>query len=131
MATPETKSTMGLFGDALDHVTSLIRKEVELAKAETGEKVSRMAGGTVFLGIGAILMLVALNVLAAALVNWVAASGLDAGWAALIVGGGIIVLALIFLLVGRSRIKPKGLMPERTARNVRSDVDVVRGKTHA
>ena len=78
-----------------------------------------------------ILMLVALNVLAAALVNWVAASGLDAGWAALIVGGGIIVLALIFLLVGRSRIKPKGLMPERTARNVRSDVDVVRGKTHA
>ncbi len=66
--TPTNKSAAGLLSDAIAHMSSLVRKEVDLARAEVSENVSR-AGVAIGLLAGAlVLALTALNVLAAALV---------------------------------------------------------------
>ncbi|EYD74854.1 hypothetical protein Rumeso_03584 [Rubellimicrobium mesophilum DSM 19309] len=82
----DPRPTGSLLSDAINQLTRLVRGEVALAKAEVAQNI-RNAGLGVGLLVGAVvLVLVALNVLAAALVAALAETGLGAGWAALIVG---------------------------------------------
>lgn len=68
MSIDPNKSTEGLLSDALTHVSSLVRREVDLARAEVNENL-QSAGGAIGTIIGAVMVaLTALNVLSAALV---------------------------------------------------------------
>lgn len=100
--------------EVIAHMTTIVRKEIELAKAELSEKASQAGRGIALLVIAAIILLVALNVLAAALVAALAATGLGAGWAAVAVGGALVLIAVIFALKGKSDLEPKNLAPKRT-----------------
>ncbi|WP_299652931.1 phage holin family protein [uncultured Jannaschia sp.] len=123
---PETKGTTGLIGDVLSHVSNLVRKEVDLARAEVSENVTR-AGVAVGMLAGALVVaLVALNVLAAALVSAIAELGLDAGWAALIVGGALAIIAFVMVSKGISDLKLSSLAPNRTVKNVKRDAVAVK-----
>jgi hypothetical protein len=116
-----SKSTTGLVADAMSHVSSLVRSEVDLARAEIGENVNR-AGLALGLLLGAVVIaLVALNVLAAALVAAIAEAGLEAGWAALIVGAVLAVIALAMTAKAVKDLKLTNLAPTRTARNMKRD----------
>ncbi|MCK0168381.1 phage holin family protein [Jannaschia sp. S6380] len=120
------KGTTGLIGEVLSHVSNLVRKEVDLARAEVSENVSR-AGVAIGLLAGALIVaLVALNVLAAALVAAIAELGLDAGWAALIVGGALAIIAFAMVSKGTKDLKLSSLAPSRTAKNVQRDATVVK-----
>lgn len=121
-----TGSAAGLVGDLMGHVTSMVRNEVDLARAEIGESVSRATGSVVLLIVAAVIGLTALDVLAGAAVAALAETGLAAGWAALIVGGVLTVVALILLIRGRNNLKFSNLAPRRTARNVRRDASTVK-----
>ena len=122
-------STTGLVGDALDHVTGLVRGEIDLARAELQENV-RKAMMAIGLLVGAVVfLLVALNVLAAALTAALAEAGLGAGWAALVVGGVLAIIALVMALKGRNDLKLVSLAPTRTVKNVRRDAASVREAT--
>ncbi len=123
---PQSRGPAGLIGDVLTHVSNLIRKEFDLARAEIGENVTR-AGVAVGLLAGALIVaLVALNVLAAALVSAIAELGLAPGWAALIVGGLLAVVAFVMVTKAVNDLKLTSLAPTRTARNVRRDADAVK-----
>ena len=63
-------------------------------------------------------------------VDAVAATGLDAGWAALIVGVVFAIIAYIMLRKGTNDLKLTSLAPSRTARNVQRDANVVKESTH-
>jgi hypothetical protein len=105
----------------MGHVSSLVRSEVDLARAEIGENVNR-AGLAFGLLLGAVVIaLVALNVLAAALVAAIAEAGLEAGWAALIVGAVLAVIALAMTVKATKDLKLANLAPTRTARNMKRD----------
>ena len=68
MTTDPNKSTGSLLSDALTHVSSLVRSEVDLARAEVNENL-KSAGAAIGLIVGAVIVaLTALNVLTAALV---------------------------------------------------------------
>lgn len=122
----QNKGTTGLISEVLTHVSNLVRKEVDLARAEVSENVSR-AGVAIGLLAGALIVaLVALNVLAAALVAAIAELGLDAGWAALIVGGVLAIVAFAMVSKGTKDLKLSSLAPSRTAKNVRRDATVVK-----
>ena len=122
----ETKSTSGLLTGALNHVSSLVRNEVDLARAEINENV-RKAATAIGLLVGAlVLALTALNVLAAALVAAIAEWGVDEGWAALIVGVVFGVIAFIMLSKGMNDLKASSLAPSRTTRNVKRDANTVK-----
>ena len=104
----QEEPTIGrLIKDAQTDISTLMRKEIELAKAEL--KVSVTAGGigTVLLLAAAFLLLLAViifSVAAAYFINW-NGEGLDLHWAFLIVTGFYVLLALILVLVGIKKLK--------------------------
>jgi uncharacterized membrane protein YqjE len=139
MAEPRTKdarrpqagseSTPDLVGDALGHATGLVRKEIDLLRAELQEEVEKAAAAVGMLAGALLLALVALNVLAAAVVAWLTEAGLEAGWAALIVGGVLALVAIGLAMKGRNDLSLSSLAPTRTARNVERDMDAVKEAT--
>ncbi|MDG4650059.1 phage holin family protein [Roseibacterium sp. SDUM158017] len=119
-------SALGLVGDVFEHVTDLVRKELDLFRAELQENVDKAFAAIGMIVAGVVLMLVALNVLAGAAVAWLAGNGIAPGWAALIVFGALAVIALILLLVGRNNLRFASLAPSRSVRNVRRDAQTLR-----
>lgn len=125
----QPKSLGSLMSDAFGHISSILRKEIDLARAEISQSLGKagIALGLV-LG-GTVLALVALNVLAAAAVEWVISAGIAAGFAALIVGGAVLLVAIILLAVGVGQLKKASLAPKRVADNVRKDAAALKGAT--
>ena len=122
------RSATSLITDALTHMSSLVRKEVDLARAEISENMNR-ALVAIGLLVGAIVMaLVSLIVLAGALVAAIAEllPEESAGWAALIVGVLFAIVAAIMAAKGANDLKASSLAPTRTADNLRKDKDAVK-----
>ncbi|PRY93742.1 putative superfamily III holin-X [Hasllibacter halocynthiae] len=121
------RTTGSLLSEAMNHVSNLVRKEVDLARAEISSNIKTAVAGIVMLVIAAVLAIVGLNVLAAAATAAVAEGfDIDAGWAALIVGGGILLICLILAAIGASRLKATNLAPTRTVENVKRDAHAVK-----
>ena len=121
-----TKSAGGLVQDAMSNVSALVRNEVDLARAEINENLTKAGVAAGMIAAGAIVVLVALNVLAAALVAALTEAGLDGGWAALIVGVVLAVIAYVMIQKGMNDLKLASLAPPRTAKNVRRDAEAVK-----
>lgn len=105
---PDDEPTIGrLIKDAQTDLSTLMRKEIDLAKTEL--KVSATAGGmgTVFLlaaAFFAVLMIIVLSVAAAYFIHWNGA-GLSLHWAFLIVAGFHLLLAGLLALMGIRKLK--------------------------
>lgn len=123
----DERSAPALVGDLLTQTTDLFRKEIQLLRAELGEKANQAAVAVGMLVGAVILALVALNVLAAALVAALS-NIMDAGWAALIVGGILAIIAWIMASKGMNDLKATNLAPERTANAVAKDASMAKGK---
>ncbi len=126
MNTENPKSTGTLLSDALSHISSLVRNEVDLARAEVSENLNRAAVAVGLLVGAVVVALVALNVLAAALVAGLTEAGIDAGWSALIVGGVLAIVAFALMSKGINDLKMSSLAPTRTAKNVKRDAQAVK-----
>mgnify|MGYP000342005238 CR=1 FL=1 len=122
----ETHDIPSLIRGVLADARGLLRTELQLAKSELSENVSRAAGGLVFFAIAALMALVGLTALAVAAVFGVAALGLSIGWAAFIVSIAFFALALLMALVGKSRLSSASLTPKRTINQVKSDIHAVK-----
>jgi hypothetical protein len=132
--TNEDRPLAELLGSLATDISTLLRKEIQLAKAEASEKASDAVAGTFSILIGAVLALGALGVLLSALVLLVAAflanQGMDpimanavaAGLVALVVG----IIAWIFIARGRSAISASNLNMNRTAASLGRDADIVK-----
>lgn len=127
----DIREAPGLLVEALRHFSKLMQDEVRLARAEISRNLSRAGMGLAFIGIAAILALVGLNVLASALVAWIAAEGLSVGLAALIVGGILLLVAIILALAGKSRLSADALTPSRSTDNLKKDAARIKESTHA
>lgn len=115
-----------LLSDALNNVSGLIRNEIDLARAEVSENANRAATALGLIAGAAIVALVTLNTLVAALVAALTESGLDAGWAALIVGIVLAIIAYAMMQKGVNDLKLSSLAPTRTMKNVQRDADAVK-----
>lgn len=127
--TPPSRDARG-FADLIAQLggdlAALVRKEAELVRAEVAEKVNAAARAVGDIAAGALLLIAALLVLLQALV--LALSKLmDPIWAALIVG--LLVAGVGFLLVraGMKAISLDGLKPDRTARQLKKDAELMKG----
>lgn len=126
MSTDSNKSTGSLLTDAMTHVSSLVRNEVDLARAEVDENL-KSAGVAIGVIIGAIVVaLTALNVLSAALVKGLAEAGIPEEWSALIVGVIFAIIAYVMINKGMKELKLSRLAPSRTAQNVKRDAQAVK-----
>ena len=121
----DDRSLKELFADLTHSVTTLFRKEIELARAETSEKISQAGVAAGSIAAGGILALAALIVLLGALV---AALGevMAPALAALIVGGVVAIIAFALIYKGINDLKASSLTPTRTVESLRRDAHMVK-----
>lgn len=126
-----------LLGSLAGDMTSLFRKEVQLAKAEASEKLSEVMASAVQIAIGAILALGALGVLLSAavaalgalFVSWLEMSPPAANaLAALIVGAIVALIAWTFISRGLNGLKARNLKLSRTTTSLSRDAAAVKEK---
>jgi drug/metabolite transporter (DMT)-like permease len=110
-------------------VTTLFRKEIELARAETSEKLSQAGVAAGAIAAGGVLALAALIVLLQALVIALSELGLAPALSALIVGGVVAIIAFALIYKGVNDLKASNLAPTRTVEALRRDAHMV--KEHA
>ena len=130
MAVPNyQRSIPEIIGDLFSQLTTLLRMETQLARAEMSENMTGLARGLGLVIGGAVLLIPALVILLqAGVAALTAAYGLASYWSALIVGGGVLILGIILLLVGTSRLKLESIMPSRTVHQLQQDASVAKQK---
>lgn len=127
----EPEGAPSIAARALGHLAGLLRKEFELARAETSEKVSQATAALIRLGVAMVAALVAVNALsAAAFLALVEFGGLEATLAALIVGGTLILIATLVVAKAVRDLKPRNLSPTRTVRTLRTGVETIKETIH-
>jgi len=128
MSNTTPNGLQGLIGDALRETNELARKEIALFRNEMTSNVRSLFVGLGLLVGAAVFGVVALFVLVDALVKWLATVVHSEALAALIVGGVLLVVAVILALVGRNAMSLSTLAPVRTSRQVRQDARVLSEK---
>ncbi|MGH3544511.1 MAG: phage holin family protein, partial [Mycobacteriales bacterium] len=111
-----------------EQVSILVKEEIKLARLELSNKSQRAGRGAGLLGGALLIALYAIGTLIAAAVLGVAVV-FEPWLAALIVGGGLLLLALSLALVGKSQLKAATpAAPSETLESVRADMDALKGK---
>ena len=114
-----TRATVGdLFGEISRDMSTLVRQEVQLAKAELRQETTKAGkAGAMFGGAGLAGFLVLLFVSFAAW--WGLANVMDQGWAALIVAAIWAVIGAVLFAIGRNRMRQIRGLPQ-TAETARA-----------
>ncbi len=118
-------SIQRLIGEALRESSDLAQKEFALFRTEMSNNVRTIAVGLVMVIAAAVVSILALIWLTQALVDWLATKVGSHALAALIVGGVLAVIAIVLALAGRSAMSKTSLTPERTARSLQRDKEVL------
>jgi uncharacterized membrane protein YqjE len=119
---PEKQSTIGLVRSIATDSSTLVRKEIELARLEVMEAIKARVVGAAALGAAAVfglLLVVFLGAAAAAALDLVFARWLSR----LIVAGGFLLMAAVAAMFGLRKMKKPPIAPEETKRTVKEDVE--------
>jgi uncharacterized membrane protein YqjE len=118
----DDRSVGELTKDLLRNASELVRRELDLAKAELAEKARHLAVGIGLAALGAVLLLVVLGALTATAILALA-TVLDTWLAALIVTVVVGVIAAVVLLVGvRALRRGSPPVPDETVDSVKEDI---------
>lgn len=121
----DDRSLSDLLSDVTTEIATLFRKEVELAKAETSEQVSRAAKAGAMLGAAAVVGFLTLILLAFA-AAWGLAEIVPAGVAFLIVGVVFGIVAALLASAGKKKFASVNPMPDQTVQTLKADVQVAK-----
>ncbi|HEY7134407.1 MAG TPA: phage holin family protein [Acidimicrobiia bacterium] len=126
---PGTDRSLGeLFSAMTGDLGLLVRKEIELARAETKEELRTAGRAAGAFGAGAFV-----GYLAVVMLSFAAAWGLSevmaAGWAFLIVGVVYAAIAAVLLVQARARAKEISPVPRETVQSLKEDVEWARART--
>lgn len=121
------RSIPDLLGDLVDQTSTLVRKEIQLARAEMSEKVSVVGAAGASIAIGGVLLLAALIVLLqAAVAALVEYAHLSATVSAFIVAVIVALIGYGVLRGGLSRLQASNLTPDRTVAQLSRDAEVAK-----
>jgi hypothetical protein len=126
MPAPDSRASVGeLFSEVAEDLSTLMRQEVELAKAELRQSATRAGKGAGLLagaGVSSHMVLLFASIAA----WWGIGDATGHGWSALIVAAIWLVIAAILGLMGRREISAIPGIPQ-TAQTVKQIPDAVRG----
>ena len=116
------RGTGSLLGSIVNDLSTLITKQVELAKQELGEMVSARAQGAGGFAVAAVLALFVVGFLGMTI-----AEALDLvmpRWAAMLTVAGLFgILAAIAIVAARARLRSAPSAPELTRASLKEDVE--------
>ena len=121
----EDRSLSELLSDVTTEVATLFRKEVELAKAETTEQVSRAAKAGGMLGAAAVIGFLDLILFSFALA-WALSEVVPEGVAFAIVGVLFAIVAGGLFMAGKKRLATVNPVPNQTVQTLRDDVQAAK-----
>jgi len=122
MAQQRDERSLGdLFSDLSRETTTLVRKEVQLAKAELTQSATEAARGIGMLVAGGAVAYAGLLFLLLAIVFGLIEASWDAWLSALVVGLVVAAIGGILVLRARESLKPANLAPRRTVETLKED----------
>jgi hypothetical protein len=123
----DVRAISHLLGDALSQFAKLFQNEVDLAKAELGEKVQQIGSAVGLIAAGAVLVIPAIVMALFALSAALIAGGWSQPVSYLISAIVAAMLAGILFAVGMNRLDARHLTPRETLRQFEKDKDTVKG----
>jgi hypothetical protein len=128
-ATPDVsdRSVGDLVNQVTGDLTVLMRKELELAKAEVKQEMTTAGTAAGMLG-GAGLAGYMVALFASIALWWALANGMDEGWAALVVAAIWAVVGAVLASMGRARLRRLHPRPERTVQTLKEVPDTLKGR---
>jgi hypothetical protein len=117
----DERSLGDLFSDLSRETTTLVRQEVQLAKAELTQSATEAARGIGMLVAGGAVAYAGLFFLLLAIVFGLIEAGWDAWLSALVVGLVVVAIGAILVLRARESLKPANLAPRRTIETLKED----------
>jgi len=114
-----------LFRDLSNDSMLLIRKEAELFRAETSQKIAVVERQAMVLGVGGVIAHVGVLALTAALILLLALA-IPAWASALLVGLAYVGAGITAIIIGKNRLQRENLAPSESMRSVQTDARMVR-----
>lgn len=125
----DDRSLGELFGDLVGQMSTLVRKEIELARTEMTDRASAAGRDAAMVGLGGAMAYAGLLVLLAAIVLGLIEAGLDPWIAALLVGVVVAAIGGALIAKGRSGLANTDLTPKRTIESLQEDAELVKERT--
>lgn len=132
--TPLQGSSVGsLLSTVMQEITSLVRNEAELAKAEVSEKTHQAMITLAAIAVAGAVLLGGFLTLLAALVfmlNEVLPPDMTPWLSAIIVGVVVSVIGIVMLKSGLAKLQTRNLVPDRTLYSLQADRELAREHRH-
>jgi hypothetical protein len=126
MTMPDQRPVSDLFSDAISQFGTLVRKEIQLARAELSIKASQTIVGVGLLAGAAIISIPTVVLLFMGLASILVERGMKPSTADFTAGAVGLVLAFILWLIGKSQLKANQFVPTRTVGQLQRDAAAVR-----
>lgn len=127
MATIPDRGIPDIIVDLMKEFSSLLRREVRLARTEVSDKVTMAGVGVGLIMVGAGISVAALVVLLEAGVDaMVNRAGFEPWQAAVILGVAALIIAALFFAIGIYRLKAQNLAPRKTVEQLQRDAAVAK-----
>src|SRR5919112_146033 len=121
----EERSIGELFAELSQKTTTLVRQEIQLAKAEMSQKASRVGKNVGFLIIGGVVAYTGLLAIVAAVI--IVLGGVIPLWlSALVVGLVIAALGLFLVVKGANTLRQEDPAPQETIETLKEDREWLR-----
>jgi hypothetical protein len=123
----QERSIGELFGQLSQDVTLLVRQEIQLARSEISEKLSRFTANLISVAAGGFVAYVGGLALVAALILALHdLANISLAVSALIVGVVLAVAGYLMLKRGLNELKRVDIAPRRTVENIKDDVQSIK-----
>jgi hypothetical protein len=116
-----------LIGEVANDLSTLMRQELDLAKAEIKAEATKSGKAAGMLGAAGFAGYMVALFLSIAL-WWALANGMDEGWAALVVAALWAAVGAVLALVGRNRLRAISPKPARTVQTLKEVPDALKGR---
>jgi uncharacterized membrane protein YqjE len=128
MPEKDDRSIGELIADLSRETTTLVRQEVQLAKAEMSQKASRVGKNVGFLVVGGVVAYTGLLAIVAAVII-VLGNAIPLWVSALAVGLVIAIVGLILVLKGANTLRQEDPTPQETIETLKEDREWLRDQT--
>ena len=115
-----------LLSDLASQVSTLVRREIELARTEIASSLMQVGRGAGLTGLGGVLVHAGLLALLAAVVLGLVQAGIDPWLAASIVGLLVIGVGIVITSIGLKQVQTTDMAPRQTVASIRRDVEYVK-----